>query len=104
MSLSMSTATSAVRFRAEHLLVSADQSVVSDGVLDVVDGAVAWSGAASAAPSFDGEVILLDGLVMPGLVNVHAHTPMLLLRGTGEGLPTDRWLTGAHRRPGFGAS
>lgn len=89
----MSTATSAVRFRAEHLLVSADQSVVSDGVLDVVDGAVAWSGAASAAPSFDGEVILLDGLVMPGLVNVHAHTPMLLLRGTGEGLPTDRWLT-----------
>jgi 5-methylthioadenosine/S-adenosylhomocysteine deaminase len=30
---------------------------------------------------------------MPGLVNVHAHTPMLLLRGTGAGLPTDRWLT-----------
>lgn len=83
----------AVRYRAEHLLVSADQAVVSDGVLDVVDGAVAWSGPASVAPPFDGEVLLLDGLVMPGFVNVHAHTPMLLLRGTGEGLPTDRWLT-----------
>jgi len=32
------------------------------------------------------------GLIMPGMVNIHAHTPMLLLRGTGEGLPTDRWL------------
>lgn len=89
----MNSDTSAVRFRAEHLLIAADQPVVSDGVLDVVGGAVAWSGAASAAPPFDGEVVLLDGLVMPGLVNVHAHTPMLLLRGTGEGLPTDRWLT-----------
>lgn len=81
------------RYRAEHLLVSADQPVVSDGVLDVVDGAVAWSGPANAAPALEGDVILLAGLVMPGLVNVHAHTPMLLLRGTGEGLPTDRWLT-----------
>jgi 5-methylthioadenosine/S-adenosylhomocysteine deaminase len=30
---------------------------------------------------------------MPGLVNTHAHTPMVLLRGAGEGLPVSRWLT-----------
>ena len=29
---------------------------------------------------------------MPGLVNAHAHTPMTLLRGLGDGLPTGRWL------------
>ena len=34
--------------------------------------------------------------LMPGMVDIHAHTPMLLLRGTGEGLPTDRWLVEAN--------
>jgi 5-methylthioadenosine/S-adenosylhomocysteine deaminase len=34
----------------------------------------------------------LAGLLMPGLVNTHCHTPMTLLRGAGEGLPVDRWL------------
>ena len=29
---------------------------------------------------------------MPGFVNSHCHTPMVLLRGAGEGLPVDRWL------------
>jgi 5-methylthioadenosine/S-adenosylhomocysteine deaminase len=26
------------------------------------------------------------------MVNIHAHTPMVLLRAAGEGLPVDRWL------------
>ena len=29
---------------------------------------------------------------MPGLIDAHCHTPMVLLRGAGEGLPVDRWL------------
>ncbi|MDR2360122.1 MAG: amidohydrolase [Oscillospiraceae bacterium] len=32
-------------------------------------------------------------LMIPGLVNSHSHVPMTLLRGWGEGLPLDRWLT-----------
>lgn len=32
---------------------------------------------------------------MPGLVNTHGHSPMTLLRGVGEGLPLDRWLSEA---------
>lgn len=62
------------------------------GVLDVVDGIVAWAGPAPAAPEPAGPVVPLGGLVMPGLVNAHAHTPMTLLRGTGDGLPLARWL------------
>jgi 5-methylthioadenosine/S-adenosylhomocysteine deaminase len=31
-------------------------------------------------------------LLLPGLVNVHCHSPMTLLRGQGEGLPLSRWL------------
>jgi 5-methylthioadenosine/S-adenosylhomocysteine deaminase len=29
----------------------------------------------------------VGGLLMPGLVNAHRHSPMTLLRGQGEGLP-----------------
>ena len=31
-------------------------------------------------------------LLIPGLVNTHAHAAMTLLRGLGSGLPLDRWL------------
>lgn len=81
------------RFVAEHLVRDADLPVVSPGVVDVDGDRVLWSGPAADAPAFDGPATTLAGLVTPGLVNTHAHTPMLLLRGTGEGLPTDRWLT-----------
>lgn len=40
-----------------------------------------------------GDSETLDGLMMPGLINSHAHTPMVLLRGAGEGLPVSTWLT-----------
>jgi 5-methylthioadenosine/S-adenosylhomocysteine deaminase len=34
----------------------------------------------------------LPGVLLPGLVNTHCHTPMLLLRGMGGDLPLLRWL------------
>lgn len=37
----------------------------------------------------------VGGLLMPGLVNAHAHTPMTLVRSVGDGLPLERWLTEA---------
>ena len=52
-----------------------------------------WSGPAETAPSHNGTTVTLHGLLIPGLVNTHAHTPMVLLRGAGEGLPVSRWLT-----------
>lgn len=82
-----------MRFVAEHLLtMDGTGAVHSPGVVDVIDGVVSWSGPASDAPASDDEVTGVAGLLMPGLVDIHAHTPMLMLRGTGEGLPTDRWL------------
>ncbi len=33
------------------------------------------------------------GLLMPGLVNCHGHSPMTLVRSAGDGLPLDRWLS-----------
>jgi 5-methylthioadenosine/S-adenosylhomocysteine deaminase len=40
------------------------------------------------------EVIDATGsLIMPGLVNVHTHLPMVLFRGVADDLPLMRWLT-----------
>ena len=38
-------------------------------------------------------VRLPDHLVLPGLVNAHTHASMALLRGVGDDLPLQRWLT-----------
>ncbi len=44
---------------------------------------------ADGAPA---DVRWVGGLLLPGLINAHCHSPMTLLRGQGEGLPLDRWL------------
>jgi len=82
----------------EHgLVVTCDRD---DRVLD--DGAVAIRDAKIVAigPTHDlrgrfeaGEVIDARGaIVMPGLINVHTHTPMILLRGLADDLPLESWL------------
>jgi len=67
---------------------------VLDGAVDVGDdGRIVWCGPAAAAPEVEpGAAVHRTGILMPGLVNAHCHTPMVLLRGAGEGLPVDRWL------------
>ena len=68
-------------------------TVITDAVLDVTDGRIGWVGpAAEAPPAQDADVVALPGVLLPGLVNVHSHAPMVLFRGQGEGLPLDRWL------------
>lgn len=82
------------RYQADLLLtMSEDQAPIPEGVVDVDGGRVVWSGPASEAPErVDAAVHRIEGILMPGMVNIHCHTPMVLLRGTGEGLPVDRWL------------
>jgi len=82
------------RYYADHLLVGDSGSgLLASGVVDVADGRVIWSGPASKAQERPGASrIDIPGLLMPGFVNTHCHTPMVLLRGAGEGLPVDRWL------------
>lgn len=83
-----------IRYRCDYLLCGGpDMDVLSDGVVDVDDGVIAWSGAAREAPEADWvNEVRVPGLLMPALINGHCHTPMVLFRGAGEGLPVDRWL------------
>ncbi len=72
------------------------QAVFSPGCLDIEGNKIVWVGAPEDAPEvLDVETHQVGGLLMPGLVNAHAHTPMTLVRGAGDGLPLWRWLTEA---------
>ena len=85
---------SARRFAAPVVLPCDPQcSVLRDAVVDVDDtGRITHVGPLATAPPSDAPVTELPGALLPGLVNTHAHTPMIVLRGMGGDLPLMRWL------------
>ena len=69
-------------------------TVLRDAVVDVDDsGRLGYVGPSAGAPACPGAALTLTGILMPGLVNTHAHTAMTGLRGLGGDLPLMRWLT-----------
>ncbi|WP_240233749.1 amidohydrolase family protein [Devosia lacusdianchii] len=79
------------------LTVDASDTQFTDGWVSVIDGRIAGAGPMSSVPDvaqFD-EILSLPGhLVMPGLVNAHTHSAMVLFRGRSEGqslLTMDGW-------------
>ncbi|WP_217553921.1 amidohydrolase family protein [Streptomyces sp. GbtcB6] len=87
------------RFLAPVVL-PADPSctVLRDAAVDVgPDGRITYCGpAADAPPVPDAHPrTVLTGILAPGLVNAHAHSPMTLLRGLGGDLPLLAWLQDA---------
>lgn len=83
-----------MRFTAPVVLTCGDGfPVVRDGVVDVLgSGRLGYVGPRADAPAWDGPVQALSGLLMPGMVNTHCHTPMAPLRGMGGDLPLLSWL------------
>ena len=70
------------------LTVDKDDRVHAGGWISVRDGRIAATGPRETTPSKSGfdEVLDLTGhLVMPGLVNAHTHSVMVLFRGRSEG-------------------
>ncbi len=71
--------------------------VLRPGIVEVRDGRVVHVGTAPsggrAREAADVGEVRVSGALLPGLVNVHAHSPMTLFRGSGEGLTLERWLT-----------
>ncbi len=88
----------AVRYVADAV-VPCDRpgAVLRPGVVEVAGDTVTHVGR-SGSTHQDGSVRELDevrvhGCLLPGMVNVHCHSPMTLFRGSGENLPLHRWLT-----------
>jgi 5-methylthioadenosine/S-adenosylhomocysteine deaminase len=86
----------AFRLRVPVLLpCDASCSVVRDAVVDVgADGRLGYVGPESNAPALSDGVVVreLTGILLPGLINTHAHSPMTVLRGMGGDRPLMPWL------------
>lgn len=71
-------------------------SVLRDAVVDIGDdGRITHVGPAAHAPTdptAPPTTHRLTGILLPGLINAHAHTAMTVLRGLGGDLPLMRWL------------
>ena len=78
-----------------HLLtMDADNAVIVGGAVAIEGGAIVAVGARDdLTDRFPGAALkdLPDSVLMPGLVNAHAHSGFL--RGTAEHLPVWDWLT-----------
>lgn len=70
---------------------------MDDAEILIDNGLIVYAGRREDAPVFEADETI-DGkgaLAMPGLCNMHTHTPMTLLRSIGSDLPLDRWLNEA---------
>ncbi|WP_345531786.1 TRZ/ATZ family hydrolase [Viridibacterium curvum] len=68
-----------------HALAIRDGAIVA--LLPISDARLRFSPAET--------VVLEDHVLIPGLINLHTHTAMTLLRGHADDLPLMRWLTEA---------
>lgn len=70
--------------------------LIFGGAVDIDDaGRITAVGAEASLAAPAGEVHRVGGLLMPGLINAHAHSPMTMVRSAGDGLPLQQWLTDA---------
>lgn len=83
-----------------NICVGADNGkikFISDGQIHVDGNRILYAGKESDAPQFVADKIVdADGaLAMPGMNNIHTHTPMTLLRSVGGNLSLEDWLNKA---------
>jgi len=83
-----------LRLEADALFTVDDEdTVLAPGAIEIDGATIAWVGRPADKPPAAGTTVrTLGGVLMPGLVNCHGHSPMALLRSAGDGLPLDRWL------------
>ncbi len=83
------------RLEADAVFTVDDEGTVHQpGAVEFDGGVIGWIGDPLERPPAPGtRVERLGGIVMPGLVNCHAHSPMTLVRSAGDGLPLARWLS-----------
>ena len=81
----------------EVLTLDPGNTTYVPGAVVIEDTRISYVGSPPKART--GAVVDLEGCVLlPGLVNVHTHTPMWLFRGLTEDVPRGEWLAG-HLRP-----
>lgn len=79
-----------IRYRARYVLPITAPSI-TDGVVAVDKGRIAYVGPSADAPRGDDED-LGNAVLLPGLVNAHCHLELTAFRGFLEGLDFARWI------------
>jgi len=69
-----------------------DYTVLKDGYLGITGDTITYIGAEKPSETYETTRKLSRHLLIPGLYNLHTHSPMTLLRGLGSDLPLHRWL------------
>ena len=64
------------------------------GFLGVRGDTIDYIGTEKPTGEYEEHKSMEHKLLMPGLINCHNHSPMVLLRGVGSGLPLQEWLFG----------
>lgn len=78
---------------ADILLRSGENFTVAENLFLAVDGdRISYIGDKRPDGTFDETKNMSGKLLMPGLINCHNHSPMVLLRGVGSDLPLQQWL------------
>ena len=78
---------------ADILLRDRDKfSLLEDGYLAVDGEMISYIGSEKPQENFDEIKDMSRRILMPGLINCHNHSPMVLLRGVGSDLPLQQWL------------
>lgn len=69
--------------------------IVNDGAVAMADGRIDYVGDRESCPPARRTIDAGDAVVMPGLVNAHAHTSHTILRGGAQDVPEIQWMNRA---------
>lgn len=85
---------SSILFESCDILLRGEDGAYSTlrGFLGVRGDTIDYIGAERPAGEYEEHKKMEHKLLMPGLINCHDHSPMVLLRGVGSGLPLQEWL------------
>ena len=83
-----------ILFENCDLLLRGEDGVYSTlhGFLGVRGDTIDYIGTEKPTGEYEEHKSMEHKLLMPGLINCHNHSPMVLLRGVGSGLPLREWL------------
>lgn len=80
-----------MKIRFYNALIYADDKII-DGELVTENEKIIYVGKDKLNAKFDREIDVKGNLIMPGLVNLHAHSSMTLLRGLCDDCSLEEWL------------
>lgn len=95
--MTSSTANTTLFTHATIITINNDREIIRDGYLLVQDTRIAAIGRCPAPAEVSPDVTIdcTGKIILPGLINIHAHLVQSLLRGLAEDLPLHHWLCDA---------